>query len=244
MSQPFKSIVDFAEEMARESNLPFAVQIAPSGGIVPVRVEEIGPIKFPLYGQYTAIEQFFLEGMDARSASRQIELQLLGQEVVSTIKQHFRIDDPKLAQATYLRVLGLPNTLAAEDSQEVEVNPITEADIQGFRQEHFKLLQNLNAASIAIAGQTVMTMFVVTFFMRSRVDETWDFGNTFVLQNSVLLAIYEAIKSDVAEANTTGQEINTPEAAIAPKPGDESKLKRQRGSLPTGSDSTPTLTAA
>lgn len=242
---------------ALESNLPFDMLIEPDPDAIPLRIEEVKNgatvIKFPLFGEYFADEQFFVEAVQSKAMLRSLELSVTLQKISEAIKSFFGVSDGKEVNALYRRIMGMPDALGdgtektdEESSAIVKVSLVPEGKIDEFKELYSKLIADFWQLSATTASALVPKILLVTFFMRRRVDATWDLINTQRLRLPTLDRVYELIQSEVKpEQDLT---VNTPEEAMGKKDLVETTKKATRKPVQepelTGSDLLQTFEVA
>jgi hypothetical protein len=244
-----KSIVQFVTQLALESNLPFEVDISPDPDCVALRTEQVGKYAFPMYGEYTAGEQFFVEGINGKNSTRNLELQVVMQSISKQMREFFGIKqgDTQQLQAVYLQVIGAdpqPDLAPKENAKSTALAAvIPKKKIEQFQADNEDLLSKLLTLSMQTSGNTVATIFLVTYFMRSRVSGEWDFSNTQRLKSSELNRIAELIREDGMGAQPEATTDSPSEVITAGKEGKQPSPKPEPVEQ-TGLESIPTFVAA
>jgi hypothetical protein len=244
-----KSIAQFVTQLALESNLPFEVDISPDPDCVPIRTEQVSKYAFPMYGEYTAGEQFFVEGINGKNSIRNLELQVVMRSISKQMREFFGIKqgDTQQLQSVYLQVIGADADAEPAPKENAKSTAlaavIPKKKIEQFQEDNEDLLSKLLALSMQTSGNTVATIFLVTYFMRSRVSGEWDFSNTQRLKRSELNRLAELIQEDGMGVQPEAATDSPSELITAGKEGKQ-PLPKPEDAVPTGLESTPIFAAA
>lgn len=241
---------------ALESNLPFDMLIEPDPEAIPLRTETVAngakAIEFPMFGEYFADEQFFVEAVQSKAMLRSLELSITMQKISDSIKSYFGVSDPKETNALYRRIIGATEMLGngtektdEESKAIVKAQSFGDEKLDEFKELYSKLLTDFWQLSATTASALVPKILLVTFFMRRRVDGSWDLINTQRLRLPTLDRIYELIQSEIKQEQDLT--INTPEDATGKKDLGETGKKATRKPVSEaeqiGSELLPTFAA-